>query len=108
MKLAFTYPNATTLVLKPTESRVLDPALFESLLEQISSSSRTNVILDMSGIKYIDSMTLGMLVTLARTLKFQGQEFSIANPESQIMETFHVTQLNILISTVPLPDTSPA
>jgi len=51
-------------------------------------------VLDMSGISYIDSAGLGLLLSIYATIRNQGGDLKLLNVGSRVQELLKITQLN--------------
>jgi anti-anti-sigma factor len=64
----------------------------EEILDEINES----VILDFSGLKYISSSGLGLLVKVQRRLEDSGAKVKIINSSDHIRELFSVTRFDLI------------
>jgi anti-sigma B factor antagonist len=60
-------------------------------LENALSPGRSKIALDLSGIQFIDSMGLGLLINFCRKIKDAGGTFYIVNPSPAASSIIHVS-----------------
>jgi anti-anti-sigma factor len=58
---------------------------------------RDTTVLDFSGLRYISSVGLGILVATQRRLEADGKKLSIVGASEHIRELFRITRFDILI-----------
>lgn len=56
-----------------------------------------NVLLDMSGVKYISSIGLGALIGLLRKTKESGASFGLYNPQLAVQRVLEISKLDFLL-----------
>ena len=73
----------------------LDLVLGEKLISQLKSAmiSVRNLVIDLSGVNYLDSSGLGALVSIQMTLKRQGGTLILANLQGAPLEVLKSSQL---------------
>jgi anti-sigma B factor antagonist len=64
--------------------------------EEILDGVNENVVLDFSGLKYISSSGLGLLVKVQRRLEDSGAKIKIINSSDHIRELFSVTRFDLI------------
>ncbi len=57
----------------------------------------SNLLLDMSGVKYISSIGLGALISLLRKSKQDGSEFGVYNPQLAVRRVLEISKLDFLL-----------
>ena len=65
----------------------------EEVLDGISDK---DVVLDFSGLKYISSSGLGLLIKVQRRLEASGHKVKIINSSDHIRELFTVTRFDLI------------
>jgi anti-anti-sigma factor len=63
-------------------------------LNKIFESLNAKVIIDLKGVKYIDSSGFGCLLSVMRTARNSYGVLKFANPEPQVMSTFRTLNLH--------------
>lgn len=69
------------------------PALRGTLLEMVESRA-TRVIIDLSGVSYIDSSGVGTLVEFKRKLERVGGRIVLAGMQPRVKSVFEITRLD--------------
>jgi anti-sigma B factor antagonist len=72
----------------------------------IAASPHLPFILDMSLVKFIPSLTLGMLVKLLQEFKSRGQRLVLASLQPTVRQVFAITRLDRLFEIQPDPQTA--
>ena len=69
------------------------PALREALSEAIESGGKV-VVVDLSGVTFVDSMTLGVLLGAVKRLRQRGGELRIIVDDPHVRRVFEITLLD--------------
>jgi anti-sigma B factor antagonist len=69
------------------------PALRERLSEAIESGAKV-VVVDLSGVTFVDSMTLGVLLGAVKRLRQRGGELRIIVDDPHVRRVFEITLLD--------------
>jgi anti-sigma B factor antagonist len=69
-----------------------DVALRNSFREQLEAGQR-KFVLDLEGVRYLDSAGLGELVATLKRVRESDGELRICNVNQRVNDAFHVTQL---------------
>jgi len=69
------------------------PSFKESLYQSINDVTQ-DIVLDCSGLTYIDSMGLGILVGVLKRVREKGCNMIIRNPRSTVRKLFKITGLD--------------
>ena len=70
------------------------PALRDALVDTVDGQGNLFVVVDLSGVTFIDSAGIGVLVGANRRLRARGGELRISNPCGTIAKAFEVTRLD--------------
>jgi len=73
----------------------------ESLVDEWSAVGRLRVVLDLSGVDYIDSAGVGMVALAAGKLKESGGKLVMAAPEGRVRQIMRMTQMDAIIGLYP-------
>jgi len=84
---------------------VANAELFRECLDMYIEMNRTDLILDFSRIRFIDSSALGVLVRAARTYEKAGGQITLIRPNESIKKIMRVVRLDQMVSVQDrLPD----
>lgn len=70
-----------------------DAVRLNEKLHELISAGKTNVIIDLGKVKFMNSSGLGMLISSLTTLRKAGGDLRIANHSEKIKELLEITQL---------------
>lgn len=65
----------------------------KEVLAPLLSEGRTRIVIDFSGVPYIDSSVLGQLVHCHSQLRLQGGELKILSPSTRVRNLLELTRL---------------
>jgi anti-sigma B factor antagonist len=96
-------------VIARSPSKLLDDREFKALAEGIDKASDGNpnlsvVVLDLSAVRIVPSLALGLLVQLSKRCKSRGQKLLLAAVQPQVRQVFTVTQLDRVFAFAPSVD----
>ena len=90
------------VIVKVTGEITLKKSRNAMLLDHVRSliqQGRTNVLVDLAGVPYIDSAGLGELVQTHSTVKNHGGSLKLLNPTSRLRELLALTRLTTVLRT---------
>jgi anti-sigma B factor antagonist len=64
-----------------------------SAIASLQHESLDEVVVDLEGLEYIDSVGIGLLVASRRRLDAEGRRFSLRNPSPAVMRLLEITGL---------------
>jgi len=67
---------------------------FKNILQDLLQNNRKNIVVDMSGINFINSNGIGILVSGFTTVKNGGGELKLVNSSNKVTGVLAVTKLN--------------
>ncbi len=67
---------------------------FKSELEAVVASGVNGIVIDLEGVEMIDSVGLGVLISIHNQLRANGGKLAIKNPSSDIFALFRTMRLN--------------
>jgi len=73
----------------------------QTVKEQINQYLAINgskVVLDLEGVKFIDSSAFGSLISVLRTSKEHDSTFMLCNPSAEVKELINIMQLDTVFS----------
>jgi anti-sigma B factor antagonist len=77
----------------------------EAIVDELLKSGRVRVILEMTGVDYIDSAGIGLVALAAGRLKGGGGRLVVVAPEGRVLSLFKMTQLTLIVTVCPtLPE----
>jgi anti-sigma B factor antagonist len=79
---------------------------FESALQAELEKGMVNIALDLSGVEFMGSAGLRVLVNARKTAKSSGGRIVIAQPSPQVSETLEIAGLAILFEQYPDRETA--
>ena len=75
-----------------------DNQQFRTTLKELQQKSASVIGLEMSGVDFIDSAALGMLLLLRDTMQTSGTALELRNPQGQIRKMFELSNFNDLFT----------
>jgi anti-sigma B factor antagonist len=82
------------------QCKVLDrqnmPAVREQLYRLVDDLGRRKLLVSFDGVEYLDSLALGILITLNRKLQDTGGRLTLCSLSPQAYKVFETTRLNTL------------
>ncbi len=78
-----------------------------SFVEALADEGVTNVCLDLSQLRFIDSRGLGCLVSMTRRLREAGGGLTVAAPRPSLQRLFSISGIDQVIEIVDLPPYEP-
>ena len=79
---------------------------FESALQAELEQGRVNIVLDFSGVEFISSAGLRVLVNARKLVKNAGGRIAFAQPSPQVTETLEIAGLEVLFESYPDRETA--
>jgi len=74
---------------------------FKKTLVELSAKGQTNVVLDMSDAKWVDSTGLGLLIWGMKNMRQRGGDLRLFGLSKNVEEIFEITQLKLSFRTFP-------
>jgi anti-sigma B factor antagonist len=92
--------DLTTAVFRLTGRMTLGTRLreVESQISKVANQGIHKLILDLSGIEYLDSAGLGALLILYGNMKVRGGQFRIVAPAAKVLEVVKMTRTDSILS----------
>src|SRR4029077_16840617 len=69
----------------------------ETLVEEYAQKGIRRVILDMSGVDYIDSAGIGVVALSSGRIKEPGGKLAVVAPEGRVLQLLKLTQMNTIV-----------
>jgi anti-sigma B factor antagonist len=73
----------------------------ETMVEDLGKKGSAKVVLDLSGVDYIDSAGIGMLALASGKLKEAGGTMALVAPEGRVLQMLKLTQLSAILQVHP-------
>ena len=73
----------------------------ETLVEDLAKQGAARVVLDLTGVEYIDSAGIGMLALASGKMKESGGAMAIVAPEGRVLQLLNLTQINAIVKVCP-------
>ena len=70
----------------------------ETIVDELLKSGRARVILEMTGVDYIDSAGAGMVALAAGRLKESGGKLVVVAPEGRVLTLLKMTQMTLIVT----------
>jgi anti-sigma B factor antagonist len=70
----------------------------ESEISTVASQGIHKLILDLSGIEYLDSAGLGVLMMLYGNMKVRGGQFRLVAPSAKVLDVLKSTRANSILN----------
>ncbi len=94
-----TLTGPTHLLLVPKGDLIgqnMGPQFLETL-ERESSKTRINCLVDLSGVRYIDSSGLGVLITMLHRVEEKGGKLIVFSAGDQVRKLLKITKLDTVL-----------
>ena len=102
--LVHSVPRTPDLVLATLEALKLDNTVFKQKLEPLlahCNEGSDRVVLDFSGVEYISSVGLRVLMLAAKQVKLQKGTIVIAGMQPVVKEIFDISRFNYVFAAFP-------
>ena len=92
--------DLTTVVFRLTGRMTLGERLreVESRISEVANHGIHKLILDLSGIEYLDSAGLGALMVLYGNMKVRGGQFRLVAPGAKVLEVLKMTHADSILN----------
>lgn len=85
--------NSVVITLKGNVMGGPDGSKLHDTLHDLKESSKTNIVVDLSKVKFMNSSGLGMLISAMTTMRNAGGDLRLANVADRIQSLLVVTKL---------------
>lgn len=85
--------NSVVITLKGNVMGGPDGAKLHDTLHELKENSKTNVVVDLGKVKFMNSSGLGMLISAMTTMRNAGGDLRLANVADRIQSLLVVTKL---------------
>jgi len=104
MTFSFSTSQQKGITVFKLEGQITDKNQTTGLLEEIDkliSSGRKRIVLELSGLKYMNSSGLNVLVTILTKARNAGGDVSVCNISPKVRELLVVTKLDTIFHILP-------
>ena len=91
-------PDITVMELKGKLALGRESQKIEARMEEYARNGVRRVILDMSGVKYIDSAGIGLVALSSGKMKEAGGKLAVVAPEGRVLHLLKLTQVNSIVT----------
>jgi anti-sigma B factor antagonist len=92
------------IIIYKLEGEIIDKSQTAALTEQINklvSSGKKNIVLELSGLRYMNSSGLNVLVSILTIARNAGGEVLVCNISAKVRELLVVTKLDSIFHILP-------
>ena len=97
-------PDITVVELSGKLALGRESQRIENLIEELVKLGSKRVVLDMSGVDYIDSAGIGMVALAAGKLREAGGKLAVVAPGGRVLHLLTLTQMSTIVSVCPTAD----
>jgi anti-sigma B factor antagonist len=73
----------------------------ETIVEELANQGHAKVVIDLTGVDYIDSAGIGMIALATGKLKESGGTVALVAPEGRVLQMLKLTQMNSILNVHP-------
>jgi len=73
----------------------------ESIADELVKNGHIKVVMDLSGVDYVDSAGIGILAVISGRVKEAGGHVALVVPEGRVLQMLNLTQMNRILSVSP-------
>lgn len=64
---------------------------------RLSAAGRNHLVVDLSGVDFLDSTGLGVIVGVVKRVRTHGGELAVAGAEDHVMKVFEITRISDVV-----------
>ena len=64
---------------------------------RLAASGHTNLVIDLSGVDFLDSTGLGVIVGVLKRVRTHGGELAVAGAENHVRKVFEITRISDIV-----------
>src|SRR5438067_12182779 len=91
-------PDVTVMELRGKLALGRESQRIEARMEEYARNGIRRVILDLSGVDYIDSAGIGMVALASGKIKEIGGKLAVVAPEGRVLHLLKLTQMNSIVT----------
>ncbi|HTA28242.1 MAG TPA: STAS domain-containing protein [Bacteroidia bacterium] len=107
MTFSYTTSQQKGITIFKLDGEIIDKNQTIAMMEEISkliSSGKKNVVLELSGVRYMNSSGLNVLVNILTKARTAGGDVSVCNLSSKVNQLLVVTKLDTIFHILPSVD----
>lgn len=104
MTFSYTTSNQQGITVFKLEGEIIDKNQTTGLIEQIDKlilTGKKNIVLELSGLKYMNSSGLNILVNILTKARNVGGDVSVCNVSAKVKDLLVVTKLDTIFHILP-------
>jgi anti-sigma B factor antagonist len=91
-------PGVTLVELKGRLALGRESQRVESIADELVRNGHLKVVMDLSGVDYVDSAGIGILALISGRMKEAGGHVAMVVPEGRVLQMLNLTQMNRILS----------
>ena len=91
-------PGVTLVELKGRLALGRESQRVESIADELVKNGHLKVVMDLSGVDYVDSAGIGILALISGRMKEAGGHVAMVVPEGRVLQMLNLTQMNRILS----------
>ena len=104
MTFSYTTSQQKGITIFKLEGEIIDKNQTAAMMEEISklvSSGKKNVVLELSGVRYMNSSGLNVMVNILTKARTAGGDVSVCNLSPKVNQLLVVTKLDTIFNILP-------
>jgi anti-sigma B factor antagonist len=97
-------PDITVVELSGKLALGRESQRIESLVEELVQKGSRRIVVDMSGVEYIDSAGVGMVALAAGRMREASGKLAVVAPEGRVRHLLTLTQINTIVNVCSTAD----
>jgi len=94
-------PDITVLELTGRLALGRESQRVETLVEELVKKRAGKVVLDLTGVEYIDSTGIGIIALASGKLRGAGSTMALVAPEGRVLQMIKLTQIDAILTVHP-------
>ena len=94
-------PDITVIQLVGKVALGRESQRIEAIVDKLLDEGQVRVILEMTGVDYIDSAGVGLVALCAGRLKERGGKMVVVAPDGRVLSLLKMTQVNQIVTVCP-------
>src|SRR5437016_3964225 len=94
-------PDITVVEVSGRLAQGRESQRIETMFEEFAGKGVARVVMDLTGVEYIDSAGIGILALASGKLKAAGGTLAVVAPEGRVLQMLNLTQMNSIVKVCP-------